>query len=395
MHNRTMLAGALCTLLAAAAAACDPFDPELQRQQEADAAVNSSYVTVEEVARLLSTLPLEAGQLEEVHHAATASSANGYDEEYRMADLFAAPGTGVGGDAAATRAYSRPLRDLLREAAQERFATKAGGDASAWLDSLQHSDLQIYWPFSASWDGSAQMPVVTYDPGDGSERNEGWCLQPDGTVQKVLVDEQMARERPVWVVNRNADAGYPSLELLRRGLPDWGSGGSLVVGGTKAKTSGELKTLILRSFTAHRQFDTWLAGASEFFVKVGAVENFKATTEADLRQYKPSVTDFMLVVRRDQVGQEMPFNAIMVSDWSSQLDNCAFMITEDDGGTRTTWKCSAAVKYNSKSYGFEIEIPLNSRDDIVWRGSLTRRYIEQYSGTLGHFGDIDLVLELI
>ena len=53
------------------------------------------------------------------------------------------------------------------------------------------------------------------------------------------------------------------------------------------------------------------------------------------------------------------------------------------------------VKYNSRSYGFEIEIPLRSRDDIIWRGALTRSYIEKYNGITGHFGDVDLVLELI
>ena len=49
----------------------------------------------------------------------------------------------------------------------------------------------------------------------------------------------------------------------------------------------------------------------------------------------------------------------------------------------------------SKAYGIDIEIPLNSSDDIVWRGQLSRRYIEKYSGKTGHFGDVDLVLELI
>ena len=125
------------------------------------------------------------------------------------------------------------------------------------------------------------------------------------------------------------------------------------------------------------------------------MENFVASTEAELRLYQPSITDFMIVVRRDQVGQELPFNAVLVSEWTNQLSNCAFMLIEDDGGTRTKWACSATVKYNSKSYGFELEIPLNSRDDIVWRGALSRSYIEKYSGTVGSFGDVDLVLELI
>ena len=77
------------------------------------------------------------------------------------------------------------------------------------------------------------------------------------------------------------------------------------------------------------------------------------------------------------------------------LDQVAFMVIEDDGGSQTTWKCSAVVKYNSKAYGFEVAIPLNTRDDVVWRGQLSRRYIEKYSGRTGRFGDVDLVLELI
>ena len=71
------------------------------------------------------------------------------------------------------------------------------------------------------------------------------------------------------------------------------------------------------------------------------------------------------------------------------------MIVEDDGGTQTSWKCSATVKYNSKSYGFDLDLPLRTRDDIVWRGNLTRSYIEKYSGQPVGLGDVELVLELI
>ena len=31
----------------------------------------------------------------------------------------------------------------------------------------------------------------------------------------------------------------------------------------------------------------------------------------------------------------------------------------------------------------------------IWRGALTRTYIERNNGVTGHFGDVDLVLELI
>ena len=345
-----------------------------------------SFVMLEEVAQLLSMLPLGVEQMTEVQDATGASAGNGYDEEYRMQDLFASPGRGVG-DVSDTKAekYVRPLRDLLREA----LATKATD--TDWLDSLALSDVQIYWPGAGAWDGK-RLPVITYDPGDGAVQNEGYELLPDGGVRKVMVDEQMAYEQPVWVVNRNSDADYKSLELLRREDPSWGQGGGGLI--VKGETE-ELRTLVLRSFKALRQYDNWFAGGSEFWVKIGAVEDFTAATEPELRLYQPSITDFMLVVRRNQVKEELPFNAILVSEWTRQLTSCAYMMVEDDGGTQTTWKCSAVVKYNSKSYGFELEIPLNSRDDIVWRGALSHDFIEKNNGRPIRFGDVELVLELI
>ncbi len=353
----------------------------------------SVFVSVENVAQLLSSIPLETDHLQEVHDAACSSVANGYDEEYRMRDLFDAPGTGVGA-AAPTKAdaYRYPLREALRAAF---LSTKSEeGEDPAWLDSLALSDVQIYWPYSESWDGR-QLPVITYDPGEGITQNEGFACLPDGTVKKVLVDEQMARERPVWVVNRNSDAEYKSLELRRREDPSWGAGGGEILVKSPKDEDDDFKTLVLRSFRAYRQYDSWFSGASEFFVKLGAVETFIASTEAELRLYDPAITDFMIVVRRGQVGEVLPFNAILVSEWTNQLSSCALMMIEDDGGTRTSWKCNAMVKIDSKSYGFELEIPLYSRDDIVWRGALTRNFIERNSGKTVRYGDVDLVLELI
>lgn len=370
---------------------CERLELHPHASQEREA-----FISVERVARLLSTVPLENDHLREVHDAATQSARNGYDEEYRMRDLFDAPGTGVGAVAPSkAEVYSHPLRDALREAF---LATKsAAAEDPVWLDSLALSDVQIYWPYSENWDGK-QMPVITYDPGDGVTENEGFLLLADGTVKKVLVDEQMACERPVWVVNRNSDAEYKTLELRRREDPNWGNGGGDILVKSPdpyEKPELEFRTLVLRSFKAHRQYDSWLAGASEFFVKLGALEEFIASTEAELRLYDPAITDFMIVVRRSQVGKELPFNAILVSEWSDQLSSCALMMIEDDGGTRTSWKCSAMVKIESKSYGFELEIPLHSRDDIVWRGSLTTNFIERNSGKTVRFGDVELVLELI
>ena len=386
--KRTLYLGCLSGILLMAA--CERLDNEhtLPGQPE------ETVFTLEEVARLLSAVPVGEAQVGEVHDAVSASAGNGYDEEYTMRNLFETPGCGIG-SASATRAepYPEPLRDLLAAEIHRQYGTRSQ-DADALVEALSDSDIQIYWPFSEEF-GSDETPVITFDPGDNSTRNTGFLRREDGIVEECLVDEEMARSRPVWVISRNLDAEYKSLEIRRREDPDWGQGGGSILVRTRATGDKPFQTLVLRSFQANRQYDSWFSGGSEFFVKCGAVEDFNATTEAELRLYSPSITDFLIVVRRNQVGKALDFNAVLVSEWTGMLDNCAFMCTEDDGGTQTTWKCSAVVKYNSKSYGFDVELPLHARDDIVWRGALTRSYIEKYSGTTGHFGDVDLVLELI
>ena len=433
-----------------------------------------SPVALDRVAAMLSELPLEPEHYREVHSAVVSSSGNGYDEEYMMSDLFASPGKGVGDTqtkaAAASKAYVRPLRELIREHVKASVATRSAGagnsgsgasrsetpdaassnasssgagssdsgfgnDADAYLAALESSDVQIYWPYSENWDGES-APVFTFDPGDNSDVNIGYRIveREDGSraVETLEIDETFAEKNPVWVVNRNSDCGFTSLEIMRREHPEWDNGGgTLIIGGKRqasmssastgisalpyasgsfagqsagdneasvsfTKTGGSaLKTLVLKEFTMKRNYDSWFAGGSEFFIKAGSVNDFFASTEAELRLYTPQVTDFMIVVKRKQKGQPLPFNTVIVSDWSEQLDKVAFMITEDDGGTVEQWKCSAVVKIKSKSYGFDISLPFNSRDDIVWRGQLSRRYIDATSNLVGHFGDIDITFEVI
>ncbi len=365
-------------------------------------------ISLEEVARLFAELPLGPEHVQEVHDATEASSGNGYDEEYTLRDLFADPGSGVG-DAATkaagyplpTKSYANPLRDVIAEHVRAKVTKAEGGlTPEEYLEALSSSDFQVYWPYMDDWDGKT-WPVITFDPADGSSRNFGYELLegPDGSrrVETVLVDEEMARSRPVWVINRNDDSAFTSLELRRRLDPDWGSGGGeiLVRPRTKAPEGAVLRTLVLKDFLAHRNYDPWFCGASEFFCKIGAVEDFFASTEAEMRLYTPTVTDFMVVVRRKEVGQRKPFNAVLVSRWSEQLDAAAFLLTEDDGGSQTDWKCTAEVKLDSKTWGINLVIPFRSRDDIVWRGQLSSRYFEKYNGLTGHFGDVDLTFEIL
>ncbi|MBR0174322.1 MAG: hypothetical protein IJQ22_02300, partial [Bacteroidales bacterium] len=330
-----------------------------------------------------------------VHCAVSASASNGYDEEYMMLDLLTIPGAGVGDDRTkavkASAAYSVPIKSLIEEyfAKKTSASTKSGAsDVQRYLDDLRDSGMQIYWPYSEEWDGET-LPLVTFDPGNGAESNYAYVISPgaDGyeVADSVFVDETVARERPVWVINLNDDCGSIPLSSLISAKSWWNDEEDEDVG---------KYNLYIKDFTMLRQYDPWFAGASEFHVWCGGVNGFYASTEEQLKNYTPSVTDFVVVVKRSEVGKKKRFNAVLVTDFSDQLDKLAFLIVEDDGGTRTNWKCSASVKIKSKTYGFDIDIPFRTSDDVVWRGQLGATYFAKGKSIEGRFGDVKLSFAL-
>ena len=271
---KTNLICCICICMPFLLSSCEIVDDDIEKHVNAN---DTTYIALEEVAAILSQIPLEPAHLNEVHTAATSSSTNGYDEEYTMRNLFSMPGAGVGDtESKASAMPVRPLRALIEDHVRSKHFTKSSSmDPDAYLAALMSSDMQIYWPYSDRWDGGC-LPVITFDPSDNSDVNEGYRLvrseAGEMTLEKVVVDEDMAAKTPVWVVNRNSDAGYTSLEMLRREDPQWGEGGGTIIVhpkgtvGFQSKSKDSMRTLILKDFTMNRNYDSWFAGASEFFV---------------------------------------------------------------------------------------------------------------------------------
>ncbi len=374
-----------------------PDNPETSYGQQ-------DVFTPRSVAMMMASLPIGPGQLREVHNAVNSSSVNGYDEEYMMCDLIGSPGAGVGDSEqtkAATRAeYSEPLKDLIAGylALNPPAVTRAGADVEYYLNALSVSGMQIYWPYSEDWDGE-QMPLVTFDPGFGAKSNYAYEIGYDSGGYKVLdsvyVDENVAASRPVWVINSNDDSGFTPLKLFlnRSEAPAVRSSDGFDDSWTDDGSSRRYN-LFMKDFTMHRNFDTWFAGGSEFFIQCGSVYSKYTTAEAAAGNFTPEVTDLMVVVKRRQLGERIPFNAMLLSGFTEDLNQIAFLITESDGGTRTSWKCKAELKIKSKTYGVDVELPFNSNDDIVWRGKLDMTYLRESTPVQGRFGDVDITFSV-
>ncbi|MCQ2182674.1 MAG: hypothetical protein MJY89_04625 [Bacteroidales bacterium] len=380
MKKSIILSLSVCLL-----ASCAEYVNEIPEYRQED----TGEVSLSEIARLLSSLPMGEEQFDEVYEAVNSSTANGYDEEYMMADLFSSPGKGVG-DAVtkASKSYKLPLRDMIKDYLEQQ-STKSGiKDVEAYINSIIESGAQIYWPFADEWDGK-DCPIITFDPGFGAESNYGYEIRvnADGAtvVDSVFVDEELAKRRPVWVVNTNDDSAFTPFDLYLSKVSDSFD--------TKASKTEPEHRLFLQDLTLLRNYDSWFGGASEVFVKCGSASGFKASTDDELKLYHASLTDFMIVVKRKDIGKTIPFEALLVSDFTSQIEKIAFFMIEDDGGTTTSWKCNATVRYNSKSYGFDIEIPYKDKDDIIWRGQLSNTFF-QGGETQGRFGDAVVTFRL-
>lgn len=400
-HCPLLICRTILILMLAASCSKQVTPPQMYTAETPTDSSETVSLDTPALAKLFASLPIGREQMQEVHDAASSSTDGGYDEEYTLERLINAPGCGVGQNKTkAGRQYTLPLRDMLAD--YLGAGTKGGSqeEVEAFLNSLSESDLQIYWPYSEDWDGE-ELPIVTFDPGYGSEYNYGYRISRDKdgfhAVDSVYVDEQVAMEHPVWVINTNDDALYTPLDLFRPEqsmVAESATAESVSAESVAQESKSGSRMLYMKSFKMLRHYDSWFRGASEFFIKCGSVNGFSASTEAELKLYSPSVTDFLVVIRRKYLNMDMPFDAIILTDFTNQLENLAFLITEDDGGTQTSWKCSATVKIKSKSYGFDVDIPYNEKDDIVWRGQLSAGFFQEEDSVTGRFGDVMVTFAL-
>lgn len=140
-------------IVCVAAASCSLLSPDSPDNTKTSVFEDTN---LQRLARMFAELPMEAAHLQEVHDAVSASSGQGYDEEYTMDCLLAEPGSGVGsirvrdvtgagagkaGSNAGTKTgagsgragtkatnYGNPLRNLIREYYEAHPETKASAD---------------------------------------------------------------------------------------------------------------------------------------------------------------------------------------------------------------------------------------------------------------------------
>lgn len=160
------------------------------------------------VAEALAHLHPDKEICEEVHSAVRASVALGLDESYYFAEAFGG-GERISKTAKIGRSLQAKLESLPTGHSIKELFTLIGEDT------YYMNHYQIYWPYSEKWDGNTK-PTITFqsEAGVPQDKGVGYRILSD-RIEEVSVDEEYAKNHPVWIINHTPIAyeEYPDFAV--------------------------------------------------------------------------------------------------------------------------------------------------------------------------------------
>lgn len=336
---------------------------------------------LQEVATLLTEIPLDEALCAEVNTAAAAALGYGLDENYLFREVFGSQENKITTRSGRSSILAERLKDLAQNKNQLR-STDAN-ETDGLVTELGNSNIQIYWPYSDDWDG-VTMPVITFAPEDKTkESNIGYkqVIQNDGSIkiETIIIDEEYAENNPVWVINYNETAydEYPAFakgETVNKNI----AYNTANVDITNTRAVGDpVYTVNLGKFMSSKNYDSWFDGGSEFEIQMGALDVFTIASASDLSINNVKVTSVRVNRSRKDIKKKRwaTMNSVLTSNWLKEENNAGFMIHERDQGGTKNWETDLSVKWAGKDYSFKAKIPYGSGDDIIYRTTYSRNFI--------------------
>ncbi|MDO4715402.1 MAG: hypothetical protein Q4A44_03885 [Bacteroidales bacterium] len=346
--------------------------------QDATGAVEESAVPkqvvnhqMEQLARVLSQLPLSLEVLTEVHQAVVTSQDLGLEESYYFQEILGGEASGKIVRGASSK---QSLLGKLLEKHQSQLVRSSNAREQVDLEELANSDVQIYWPYSEDWDGKT-APVITFVPEDDSQMwNYGFVFQK-GRIDTIIVTEELAERRPVWVINK-ADLAYKDLPQLAMG--ELAKNNTLYASKTNktkrlksAQIRGEdyIYTVSVGKMMSSRQHDSFWAGGSEYYFLCGSPSNFSLIEGTNRIAFSPKITKFLVYRSRKDIRKKrwVDVNLPLVDEWTDDLTEAAIMLLEEDQGRDKNWDKEVSVNFLGKKYKVSVSLPFNSEDDMLYQ----------------------------
>ena len=243
-------------------------------------------------------------------------------------------------------------------------------------------NVQVYFPYSDNFTGTIN-PVVSFDPIDNEDVNNGFVLNSDGlTYSTILVTDAVALVRPVFIINFYeggpiGGVGYPEGGGVT--VERSGAGGLEDCNIPPLRMSVQIKELKFMS-----QWDGIFKGGPEFQFVRGAF-GYNAAGN----QVVTAAPQVRIAMKRSWKGGWRGINTVWDQRWEFNETNFEeleqfFAVYEDDDNSSTTLSLGGTVKANIKvpeiggvegSYTANISHTISSADVVIYNQQLDRCYL--------------------
>ena len=338
-----------------------------------------SEVALRDIAIAFSSVSLEQDDVLSVFSSVQSAQNYGLDEEMYLSELWLSPlHTKVSETGEAGSVLREKIVSFLKN--NTRSSTIISSDPSELLNLMKSGEIEIYWPYSENWDG-VSIPVITYM----QELDEDGCaiaFKGIGTegIETILISEEYSYHNPVWVIN-TPDLDYNDIPNFNEGeISSKGVAYLPCTPVTRATDTTRHYYWGLAGITCIKQYDGWLAGASDFrFVIAYPAGNTGSVTGA--------TTEFRVKVKRKYIrdkeelvlSSRKPLN----QDWTeSQVTNYLCLYEENGGRSQ---EVSVTVKYSvpdsvKKTFGLAevsatAKFTIGKKDETVGKDVMNRAYV--------------------
>lgn len=322
----------------------------------------ASLIDKEDVANLLCCTDIDTTFMRELFDVIKMSLSEGKDEIAPLSQIF-------GDETLNGKQNSIIVRKMscINDKGLTRRFINSDMDICGILKELPNSNVIIYWPYSEKWNGK-DLPVIVCAPDDENvESCEGFKLSTDRKgkiiVNKMIVNEDYSKLHPVWIVKEaENDKGVvylkPSLESPKE---------AQLYNSTRSLNT--VNTWKLTKMKVTHQYDSWIAGGSEFDIQV---------VYPIIPGYAGTSTKLRVEFSRSEISEkrEKNLDLILNTNWREEQLTNGILITEADGGSDVDYSISYSYKDSSGgTYSGSYTLHYKDSDYLVGQMSIDRDYV--------------------
>lgn len=279
--------------------------------------------------------------------------------------------------------YKEVLKDKLLDLSIISTRSDSYIDPTTLLDKFSKSNISIYWPYSEDWNGKELPTLVVGPENEDIDECLGWVPMEtsDGLrYDSMMIDESYAMQHPVWIIKDNHFEDINSVPSILKETASRSSGAT------------SLTPWQATYMQVTHQYDSWIAGASEFEINVaypmlagyasGTSTHHIRFTRGEIKsKVNKKLTDFYLN-----------------TNWRpEQITNYLLIIETDDGGDKKDIPVS--VKYEDKESGVSftsnITFTIHNHDEIIAKQNIDREFMK-YKGAMSFDnGNVNITMPII